>query len=272
MNNLAIPAAEGRADDLAQIERLAQAAGVTLPKAYVTAALEHRQTRARARIALESRPRALAEAVIAALEADRDLTTDEQVAEAVAHQMVAATRDDVIRSLKTAETALAKEHAPAIVKACGKAAQTAYEALHEAALVAPGLGPATTPERVLTAAAPITAAWTAARDAQARLKSLTSLLRGLPGVRVQSDDEYLLHLEPRAGMSRAARKSEWDAALDGETLSWCGDLAGFRERVKRATDIAQGHTDAQRKAEIDARRAETEPVLKIYADAAKKAR
>lgn len=265
MLTISAPTTSTRADKLRDLEHLADAAGVALPKPYTTAATEHRQILARARMALEPNPAALVEAVTAALVAGRDVDTDEAVQTALARATVTERRTEVLRALAAREAVILRDNRDAIVKACGKAAEGAYEALREAARVAPGLDRLATSERVLSAAPTVTAAWMAARDAQARLKALGSLLRQLPKGRIHTDDEYLLHLEPTPALSAKARRTEWDAALEGHELTWCGDLAGFRDRVMRTTEQRTNAESAAKAQEIAERQKQTGPIVKAYA-------
>lgn len=262
--NIATPTTTGRADKLRDLEQAAEAAGVVLPKPYAAAATEHRETLARARVALEPRPGDLVAAITDAITAGRDLDTDDAVRVALSRVTIAERRVDVLRALAAQESTILREHRDSIVKAAGKAAEEGYEALRTAARLAPGLDRLTSSERVLNVAPEISAAWIAARDAQARIKALGNLLRALPKVRVHNDDELYLHIEPSLTLSANARRSEWDAALEGVELTWCGDLAGFRDRVARAEQQHADAAAAARAHEVAQRRRKTEPVLRAY--------
>lgn len=263
--NIGTPTPGIRADSLAKLENLAAAAGVTLPKSYITAAKEHRQALARARIALEPNPGALSAAITAALVEGRDLTEDESVRRAVAHAAVTDRRAEVLRAFIGYEAVILRDHRDAIIKACAKPAQDAYAAISEAVSVAPGLHRNSVPEVVLRSDARVSAAWTAARDAQAQLKAFGPLLRSLPKVRIHSDDEPYLHLEPSRDLDRKAMRSEWDAALAGHQLVWCGDLATFRERVTQADELRRNLDAAERAQALAERQKQTQPVVDAYA-------
>lgn len=232
-----VPAAF-RADRLDRLDRLAEAIGLTLPAAYRKDADKHRSLLKRTRFAIDipTGP-TITEALIAALEDDGDPLTDPRVTMALNASRLADQRATIAKQLASREAPLIAKHATAIAKALTGPVTEAYASITAAAQVAPDLGPGAAAERVLAKPSEVAAAWAAARDAQGRLKPVLSLLT-LIGAQVGNQHAHLLHLEPGT-YSHNSRRSEWDAALAGHTLSWCGGPDGLKDRIARQAALAE---------------------------------
>lgn len=263
--SLALPANNLRTDHLTAVENAAATIGLSLPKGWQTDAAEHKKILARSRLALHTPGESVADALVAALADDADPLEDNRVRRALDAERLRAEVANVSTSLRTRERTIVAEHRASIVKALRKPIESAYDALNEVVRLAPTLNSKTPAETVLRHPAEVSAAWTAARDAQSRLRTVTRLLHDLGGWKATREHEHLLHLEPSTNLDRKAMQSEWDAALAGHTLTWCGDAATFRERVTQAAELRSNiDTEVQAKA-LAERQKQTRPVVEAYA-------